>query len=80
MSILATTVMRETPSTPDGIPTMMHGRELAVATTLVMVDATTALLQGLLGPTTPEDHRAHHEIRTLLERVVAQQVESSMSQ
>ena len=30
-----------------------------------------ALLQGLLGPTTPEDHRAHREIRTLLERAVA---------
>ena len=26
------------------------------------------LLQGLLGPTTPEDRRAHREIRMLLER------------
>ena len=32
------------------------------------ITAMVALLQGLLGPTTPEDHRAHHEIRTRLER------------
>ena len=38
-----------------------------------------ALLRGLLGPATLEDHRAHHEIRTLLERAAAQQVESSLS-
>jgi len=30
------------------------------------------LLRGLLGPVTPEDHRAHREIRTLLERAAAQ--------
>ena len=28
---------------------------------------------------TPEDRRAHHEIRTLLERAAAQQAESSLS-
>ena len=39
-----------------------------------------ALLRGLSGPMTPEDRRAHHEIRTLLERPVAQQAESSLSQ
>ena len=31
-----------------------------------------ALLRGLLGPVTPEDQRAHHEIRTLLERAATQ--------
>ena len=31
-----------------------------------------ALLRGLPKPTTPEDHRAHHEIRTLLECVATQ--------
>ena len=31
-----------------------------------------ALLYGLLEAVTPEDHQAHHEIRTLLERAVAQ--------
>ena len=36
------------------------------------IAATAALLQGLLGPTTPEDRRAHHEIHTLLERAAAQ--------
>ena len=35
------------------------------------IAATTALLHGLPDATTPEDHRAHHEIRTLLERAVA---------
>ena len=44
------------------------------------IAAMAALLHGLLGPTTPEDHRAHHEIRTLLERVAAQQAKSSLSQ
>ena len=34
--------------------------------------ATAALLRGLSEPATPKDHRAHHEIRTLLERVAAQ--------
>ena len=38
-----------------------------------------ALLQGLLGPATPEDHRAHQEICTLLKRAAAQQAESSLS-
>ena len=30
------------------------------------IAAAAALLHGLLGPATPKDHRAHHEIRTLL--------------
>ena len=30
-----------------------------------------ALLRWLSGPTTPEDHRAHREIRMLLKRVAA---------
>ena len=34
------------------------------------IAAVAAFLQGLLEPATPEDHRAHLEIRTLLERVV----------
>ena len=38
-----------------------------------------ALLHGLLGPATPEDRQAHHEIRTLLERAAAQQAKSSLS-
>ena len=38
-----------------------------------------ALLHGLLEATTPEDHQAHREIRTLLKRAVAQQAESSLS-
>ena len=38
-----------------------------------------ALLQGCLEPTTPEDRRAHREIRTLLERRAMQQAESSLS-
>jgi len=37
-----------------------------------------ALLRGLPGPATPEDHWAHHEIHTLLERAAAQQAESSL--
>ena len=40
---------------------------------------TAALLQGLPKPTTPEDHLAQHEIRTLVERAAVQQVESSLS-
>ena len=39
-----------------------------------------ALLWGLLRSTMPEDHRAHCEIRMLLERAVAQQAKSSLSQ
>ena len=39
----------------------------------------TTLLHGLPGPATPEDRRAHREIRTLLERAAAQQAESSLS-
>ena len=35
------------------------------------IAAMAALLRGLLEPTTPEDHQAHHEIRTLLECAVA---------
>jgi len=38
-----------------------------------------ALLWGLPEPATPEDRRAHREIRTLLERTAAQQAESSLS-
>ena len=37
-----------------------------------------ALLHGHPKATTPEDHQAHHEIRTLLERAAAQQAESSL--
>ena len=43
------------------------------------IAAAVALLQGLPKPTTPEDHRTHHEIRTLLECAVVQQAESSLS-
>ena len=43
------------------------------------IAAVAALLHGLLGPATPEDHRAHHDIRKLHERAAAQQVESSLS-
>ena len=43
------------------------------------IAAATALLRGLSGPMTPEDCRAHREIRMLLERVAAQQAESSLS-
>ena len=38
-----------------------------------------ALLHGLPEAATPKDHRAHHKIRTLLERAAAQQAESSLS-
>jgi len=38
-----------------------------------------ALLWGLPEPTTPEDHWAHREIRTLLKRAAVQQAESSLS-
>jgi len=44
------------------------------------IAAATALLHGLLEAATPEDRRAHREIRTLLERAAAQQAESSSSQ
>ena len=44
------------------------------------IAAAMALLHGLLEAATPEDHWAHREICTLLELVVAQQVESSLSQ
>ena len=43
------------------------------------IAATVALLQRLPEPTTPKDHRAHHEIHTLLERAAVQQAESSLS-
>ena len=43
------------------------------------ITAKAALLWGLPGPTTLEDRRAHREIRTLLERVVVQYTESSLS-
>ena len=43
------------------------------------IAAMAALLHGLPEATTPEDHRAHHEIRMLLERAVAQQAKSSLS-
>ena len=35
------------------------------------IAATMALLHGLLDAATPEDHQAHHEIRTWLERAAA---------
>ena len=35
------------------------------------ITAMAGLLHGLLGAVTPEDHRAHHEIRTLLKRGAA---------
>ena len=38
-----------------------------------------ALLRGLPDPATPEDRRAHHEVRTLLERAAAQQAKSLLS-
>ena len=38
-----------------------------------------ALLHGLPEAMTPEDRWAHHKIRTLLERAVAQPTESSLS-
>ena len=44
------------------------------------IAAVMALLHGLLEATTSEDRWAHREIRTLLERAVAQQAESSLSQ
>ena len=44
------------------------------------ITAMAALFRGLSGPATPEDHRAHREIRKLLERAAAQQAESSLSQ
>ena len=43
------------------------------------IAAAAALLWGLPRPATPEDRRAHREIRTLLEGAVAQQAESSLS-
>ena len=39
----------------------------------------TALLHGLTEAAMPEDHQAHREIHTLLERAAAQQAESSLS-
>ena len=36
------------------------------------ITTTAALLRGLLDAPTPEDRRAHHEIRTLLERAATQ--------
>ena len=41
--------------------------------------AMAALLWGLLEPTTPEDHQAHHEIHTLLKHAAIQLAESSLS-
>ena len=43
------------------------------------IAAAAVLLRGLPGPATAEDHRAHHEIRMLLERAAAQQAQSSLS-
>jgi hypothetical protein len=37
------------------------------------------LLCGLTKPVAPEEHRAQREIRTLLEHVVVQQAEGSLS-
>ena len=39
MSVSVATVLRAAPSMPAGIPVVMQGRELVVATTLVMEDA-----------------------------------------
>ena len=41
MSILATTVTHATPSIPEDVLAMIRERELAMAITLVMADATT---------------------------------------
>jgi len=43
------------------------------------ITAATALLHGLPEAATSEDHRAHQEIHTLVERVAAQQAERSLS-
>ena len=43
------------------------------------IAAAVALLRGLLKPETPEDRRVHYKIRTLLDCVVVQQAESSLS-
>ena len=43
------------------------------------IAAVAALLHGLPEATTPEDHWAHREIRTLFERAAVQQAESSLS-
>ena len=42
------------------------------------IAAMAALLHSLLEAATPEDHQAHREIHTLLERAVTQQAESSL--
>ena len=42
MIVLGSTMMRATPSTLIGVLSTIQGRKLAVATTLVVVDATTA--------------------------------------
>ena len=44
------------------------------------IAAAMALLHGLPEAATPEDHRAHHKICTLLERAAAQQAKSSLAQ
>jgi hypothetical protein len=44
----------------DGLPHFTQAQNIAAAT---------ALLRGLPKPATPEDHRAHREIHTLLERM-----------
>ena len=43
------------------------------------ITTATALLHGLPEAATPEDHWAHHEIHTLLERAVVLQAKSSLS-
>ena len=43
------------------------------------IAAAAALLRGLSELVTPEDRRAHYEIRTLLEPAAGQQVESLLS-
>ena len=44
------------------------------------ITSATALVHGLPEAVTPEDHQAHPEICTLLERAAAQQAKSSLSQ
>ena len=43
------------------------------------IAAVAALLRGLPGAVTPDEHQAHHEIRMLLEWVATQQAKSSLS-
>jgi hypothetical protein len=55
----------------DGLPHFARASQI--------IAAAVALLCGLTKPTAPEEHRAQREIRTLLEHVVVQQAEGSLS-